>query len=149
MNAPSPELRAATSPVLLREDVGEIAILTLNRPQARNSLSDSLIAALTESLVALASDRNVRVVVLAANGPAFSAVHDMKEMTVGRSGADCGRAYVKQLMDACAVMMQAIVPLPMPVIACVQGPARAAGCQLVASCGVAIASRAATFATTG
>jgi enoyl-CoA hydratase/carnithine racemase len=149
MNAPSPELHAATSPVLLREDVGEIAILTLNRPQARNSLSDSLIAALTESLVALASDRNVRVVVLAANGPAFSAGHDMKEMTARRSDADRGRAYFKQLMDACAAMMQAIVRLPKPMIACVQGPASAAGCQLVASCDLAIASSAARFATPG
>src|SRR3954454_10130857 len=149
MNAPSPELHAATSPVLLREDVGEIAILTLNRPQARNSLSDSLIAALTESLAALASDRNVRVVVLAASGPAFSAGHDMKEMTARRSDADRGRAYFKQLMDACAAMMQAIVRLPKPVIAVVHGPASAAGCQLVASCDLAIASSDAKFATPG
>jgi enoyl-CoA hydratase/carnithine racemase len=91
----------------------------------------------------------VRVVVLAANGPAFSAGHDMKEMTARRSDADRGRAYFKQLMDACAAMMQAIVHLPKPVIACVQGPASAAGCQLVASCDLAIASSAAKFATPG
>jgi enoyl-CoA hydratase/carnithine racemase len=149
MNAPSPHLHAAAAPVLLREDLGEIAILTLNRPKVRNSLSEALIAALTESLAALASDRNVRVVVLAANGPAFSAGHDMKEMTARRSDADRGRAYFKQLMDACAAMMQAIVRLPKPVIACVQGPASAAGCQLVASCDLAIASSAAKFATPG
>ncbi len=144
MNAP-----VRTAPVLLREDADNIAVLTLNRPQARNSLSEGLIAALTESLAAIAADKSVRVVVLAANGPAFSAGHDMKEMTARRSDADRGRAYFKQLMDACATMMQAVVHLPKPVIACVQGPASAAGCQLVASCDLAVASSAAKFATPG
>src|ERR1044071_3416453 len=143
MNAP------VTVPVLLREDSDGIAILTLNRPQARNSLSEALIAALTESFADIATDKRVRAVVLAANGPAFSAGHDMKEMTARRSDGDRGRAYFKQLMDACAAMMQAIVHLPKPVIAAVQGPASAAGCQLVASCDLAIASRAAKFATPG
>src|ERR1043166_2195598 len=106
-----------TAPVLLRETRDEIALLTLNRPQARNSLSEALIAALTESLAAIATDKCIRVVVLAANGPAFSAGHDMKEMTARRSDGDRGRAYFKQLMDACAAMMQASVPLPKPVIA--------------------------------
>jgi enoyl-CoA hydratase/carnithine racemase len=146
MNVP---LRATTEPVLLREDADSIAILTLNRPQARNSLSEALIAALTDSLAAIAIDKRARVVVLAANGPAFSAGHDMKEMTARRSDADRGRAYFKQLMDACAAMMQAIVHLPKPVIACVQGPASAAGCQLVASCDLAVASSVAKFATPG
>jgi enoyl-CoA hydratase/carnithine racemase len=143
MNAP------ATPPVLLREDADGIATLTLNRPQQRNSLSEGLIAALTESLDAIANESRVRVVVLAANGPAFSAGHDMKEMTARRADADRGRAYFKQLMDACAAMMQAIVHLPKPVIACVQGAASAAGCQLVASCDLAVASAAAKFATPG
>jgi len=146
MNAPH---RAATEPVLLRETLDDIALLTLNRPQARNSLSEALIAALTESLAALAADKRARVVVLAANGPAFSAGHDMKEMTARRTDPDRGRAYFKQLMDACATMMQAVVHLPKPVIACVQGPASAAGCQLVATCDLAIASSAAKFATPG
>jgi enoyl-CoA hydratase/carnithine racemase len=145
MNAPVRN----TAPVLLREDVGDIALLTLNRPQARNSLSEALIAALTASLAEISRDSQVRVVVLAANGPAFSAGHDMKEMTARRSDVDRGRAYFKQLMDACAAMMQAIVHLPKPVIAAVQGPASAAGCQLVASCDLAIASSAAKFATPG
>ena len=145
MNAP---VRTA-APVLLREDHDGIAVLTLNRPQARNSLSEALLAALIESLAAIATDKRVRVVVLAANGPAFSAGHDMKEMTARRSDADRGRAYFKQLMDACSAMMQAIVRLPKPVIACVQGAASAAGCQLVASCDLAIASDAAKFATPG
>ena len=143
MNAP------VATPVLLREDADDIAVLVLNRPQARNSLSESLIAALTASLAEIAADKRVRAVVLAANGPAFSAGHDMKEMTARRSDADRGRAYFKQLMDACAAMMQAIVHLPKPVIACVQGPASAAGCQLVASCDLAVASQAAAFATPG
>ena len=145
MNAP---VRNAT-PILLREDAGGIAILTLNRPAARNSLSEALLAALTENLADIATDKRVRVVVLAANGPAFSAGHDMKEMTARRSDPDRGRAYFRQLMDACSTMMQAIVHLPKPVIAAVQGPASAAGCQLVASCDLAIASSAAKFATPG
>src|SRR5947207_2390916 len=149
MNAPSPAPRAASAPVLLREDLGAIALLTLNRPEARNSLSEALLAALTESLSGIATDKRVRAVVLAANGPAFSAGHDMKEMTARRSDPDRGRAYYKQLMDACSTMMQAIVHLPKPVIAAVQGPASAAGCQLVASCDLAVASSAARFATPG
>ena len=143
MNAP------VATPVLLREDRDQVAILTLNRPQARNSLSEGLIAALTEQLAAIATDTSVRVVVIAANGPAFSAGHDMKEMTARRADADRGRAYFKILMEACATMMQAIVRLPKPVIACVQGTASAAGCQLVASCDLAVASSAAQFATPG
>ncbi|MEA2879345.1 MAG: hypothetical protein QOF14_4541 [Hyphomicrobiales bacterium] len=145
MNAPVRNV----APVLLREDADGIAILTLNRPEARNSLSEALLAALTDNLAALATDKRVRVVVLAANGPAFSAGHDMKEMTARRSDPDRGRAYFKQLMDACSTMMQAIVHLPKPAIAAVQGPASAAGCQLVASCDLAIASSAAKFATPG
>src|ERR1043166_2275837 len=145
MNAP---LRTAAS-VLLREDQDGIAVLTLNRPQARNSLSEALLAALTETLTEIAVDARVRVVVLTANGPAFSAGHDMKEMTARRSDPDRGRAYFKQLMDACSTMMQAIVRLPKPVIACVQGAASAAGCQLVASCDLPVASDAARFATPG
>jgi len=145
MNAP---LRAAPS-ALLRETRDDIAVLTLNRPQARNSLSEALLAALTDALAEIADDRRVRAVVLAANGTAFSAGHDMKEMTARRTDPDRGRAYFKQLMNACATMMQAIVRLPQPVIAAVQGTASAAGCQLVASCDLAVASSAATFATPG
>ena len=145
MNAPVRNV----APVLLREDADGIAILTLNRPEGRNSLSEALLAALTESLADIATDKRVRVVVLAANGPAFSAGHDMKEMTARRSDPDRGRAYFKQLMDACSTMMQAIVHLPKPVIAAVQGPASAAGCQLIASCDLAVASSHAKFATPG
>src|SRR3982075_2263060 len=143
--------RAATrqSPVLLRETLGTIAVLTLNRPAARNSLSEGLIAELHGALKEIHDDNSVRAVVIAANGPAFSAGHDMKELTARRSDADRGRAYFGQIMNACSAMMQAIVLLPKPVVAAVQGIATAAGCQLVASCDLAVASEAAGFATPG
>jgi enoyl-CoA hydratase/carnithine racemase len=146
--------RAARSPVsqppiLLREQVGDVAILTLNRPDARNSLSEGLIAALDAALREIHDDAGVRAVVIAATGKAFSAGHDMKELTARRSDADRGRAYFAEIMTACSTMMQAIVHLPKPVVAAVQGVATAAGCQLVASCDLAVASEAATFATPG
>ena len=143
--------RAATpqSPILLRETQGSIAVLTLNRPEARNSLSEGLIAELHATLEEIHDDAKVRAVVIAANGPAFSAGHDMKELTARRSDADGGRAYFADVMNACSAMMQAIVRLPKPVVAAVQGVATAAGCQLVASCDLAVASEAASFATPG
>ncbi len=140
---------AAAPLILLREDKGGIAILTLNRPQARNSLSEALLQALSETLTAIADDRSVRVVVLGANGPAFSAGHDLKELNAHRSGEDRGRAYFKEIMTLCSRVMQQIVTLPQPVIAAVQATATAAGCQLVASCDLAVASQAAKFATPG
>src|ERR1044072_6091942 len=118
MNAP-----VRTIPVLLRETLEDIAVLTLNRSDARNSLSEALIAALTETLRGIADDRAVRAVVLAANGPGFCAGHDMKEMTARRSDPDRGRAYFKQLMDACEAVMQALVRLPQPVMAAEHGHA--------------------------
>jgi enoyl-CoA hydratase/carnithine racemase len=140
---------AAPSPILLNETVGAIAVLTLNRPAARNSLSEALIGELHAALDACADDREVRAVVLAANGPVFSAGHDLKELTARRADADRGRAYFAHMMTICSAMMQAIVRLPKPVIAAVQGIATAAGCQLVASCDLAVASDKATFATPG
>jgi enoyl-CoA hydratase/carnithine racemase len=152
---PAQTARAAThpSPILLRESIsialGSIAVLTLNRPAARNSLSEGLIGELHAALDEIGSDTEVRAVVIAANGPAFSAGHDMKELTARRIDADHGRAYFAQIMNACSAMMQAVVHLPQPVIAAVQGIATAAGCQLVASCDLAVASEAAGFATPG
>jgi enoyl-CoA hydratase/carnithine racemase len=134
---------------LLRENDGPVAVLTLNRPAARNSLSEALLRGLGEALTAIAKDGSVRAVVLAANGPAFCAGHDLKELTIRRSDADGGRAYFQQIMNTCSAMMQQIVALPQPVIAAVQGVASAAGCQLVASCDLAIASTKAGFATPG
>jgi enoyl-CoA hydratase/carnithine racemase len=138
-----------TSPILLRECAGSISVLTLNRPAARNSLSEGLIAELQAALKEIHDDKSVRAVVIAASGPAFSAGHDMKELTARRSDADRGRAYFAEIMNACSAMMQAIVHLPKPVVAAVQGVATAAGCQLVASCDLAVASEAASFATPG
>jgi enoyl-CoA hydratase/carnithine racemase len=143
--------RAATqqSHILLREMVGSVVVLTLNRLEARNSLSEALIAELNGALRDVGADTTVRAVVIAANGTAFSAGHDMKELTARRSDSDRGRAYFAEIMTACTAMMQAIVHLPKPVVAAVQGVATAAGCQLVASCDLAVASEAATFATPG
>jgi enoyl-CoA hydratase/carnithine racemase len=138
-----------TAPVLLREHDGSIAILVLNRPQARNSLSEALLNALSTAFTEIAADKAIRAVVLAANGPAFCAGHDLKELSARRSDVDGGRGYFKHIMTSCSAMMQQIVNLPQPVIAAVQGVASAAGCQLVASCDLAIASAAAKFATPG
>ena len=148
---PAQTARAPTPqpPILLQENVGSIRLLTLNRPAARNSLSEGLIAELHGALKQIHDDNSVRAVVIAANGPAFSAGHDMKELTARRSDADRGRAYFGQIMNACSAMMQAVVLLPKPVVAAVQGIATAAGCQLVASCDLAVASEAAGFATPG
>jgi enoyl-CoA hydratase/carnithine racemase len=140
---------AASSLILLREDIGSVAVLTLNRPQTRNSLSEAMLEALGDSLTAIAHDASVRAVVLAANGPAFSAGHDLKELTSHRADDDRGRTYFKHIMTMCSTMMQQIVTMPQPVIAVVQGIATAAGCQLVASCDLAVASQAAKFATPG
>ena len=142
--APTPQ-----PPILLRQTLGSVSLLTLNRPEARNSLSEGLIAELHAALTDIHDDTSVRAVVIAANGPAFSSGHDMKELTARRADADRGRAYFAGIMTACSAMMQAIVHLPKPVVAAVQGIATAAGCQLVASCDLAVASEAAAFATPG
>jgi enoyl-CoA hydratase/carnithine racemase len=148
---PSQTAKLATpeSPILLREMLGSIAVLTLNQPASRNSLSERMIAELRMTLRLLQDDTSVRAVVIAANGAAFSAGHHMKELTARRADADGGRAYFAEIMNACSEMMQAIVSLPKPVIAAVQGIATGGGCQLVATCDLAVASELATFATPG
>jgi enoyl-CoA hydratase/carnithine racemase len=140
---------AAVSPIVRREDAGRIVVLTLNRAAQRNVLSEAMLAALGENFSAIGSDRDVHAVVLAAEGPVFSAGHDLKEMTRHRADNDGGRAYFDELMATCSAMMQQIVGLPQPVIAAVEGTATAAGCQLVASCDLAIASSAAKFGASG
>src|SRR5215471_4290952 len=140
---------AADEPVLLRETIGPIAVLTLNRPQIRNTLSEAMLAALGQQLTEIAKDHAVRAVVLAAKGPGFSGGHDLKEMTARRTDPDGGRGYFQHVMQTCSAMMQQIVNLPQPVIAAVQGIATAAGCQLVASCDLAVASSAAKFGVSG
>src|ERR1700750_3129869 len=101
MTAQPARAAAVEEPVLLRENAGSVAVLTLNRPAARNSLSEALIAELHAALNQISTDRAVRAVVIAANGPAFSAGHDMKEMTAHRGESDRGRAYFSVLMNAC------------------------------------------------
>ena len=128
---------------------GAVLSLTLNRPEARNALSDGLMTALQAELDAAAHDRSVRAVIVAANGPAFCAGHDLKEMTPHRKDADRGRAYYDALLKQCARLMQTIVRCPKTVIAQVHGIATAAGCQLVASCDLAVAADGARFATPG
>jgi enoyl-CoA hydratase/carnithine racemase len=139
----------AAGPPLLRDNIGSIAVLTLNRPRTRNTLTEAVLAALADQLTAIAKDRAVRAVVLTARGPAFSGGHDLKELTARRSDPDRGRAYFRHIMLTCSAMMQQIVHLPQPVIAAVQGTATAAGCQLVASCDLAVASAESKFGVSG
>src|SRR5258706_8668487 len=138
-----------TPPILLRETLGSISVLTLNRPDARNSLSEGLIAELHATLREIHDDARVRAVVIAASGLAFSSGHDMKELTARRTDADSGRAYFAEIMNACSAMMQAIVHMPKPVVAAVQGVATAAGGQLVGSRALAVAAETPAFPTPG
>jgi enoyl-CoA hydratase/carnithine racemase len=151
MQAPSAQAQnsVAPAPTVLRENSGGIALLTLNRPDLRNSLSEAMLSALGEAFVAIAQDPKLRAVVIAANGPVFCAGHDLKELTAHRNDPDRGRAYFQHIMETCSALMQSIVRLPQPVIAAVQGTATAAGCQLVASCDLAVASSLAGFCTPG
>jgi len=151
MNAPSTRARAAAAdtPVVLRKDVDRIAILSLNRPQSRNTLSEAMLQGLLENFAAIANDGGVRAVIVTAEGPAFSAGHDLKEITAHRRDADGGRGYVKYIVETCSTLMQNIMDLPQPVIAAVDGTATAAGCQLVATCDLAIAAETARFCTPG
>jgi enoyl-CoA hydratase/carnithine racemase len=126
-----------------------VMILTLARPQARNSLSEAMLAALQDAVDAASQDAEVRVVVIAGKGAAFCAGHDLKELTAHRADADGGRAFTERLMRQCAKLMRSIVQCPKPVIAVVEGAATAAGCQLVATCDLAVASETAGFATPG
>lgn len=140
---------AANEVVLVSRPQSGVVVLTLNRPRQRNALSLALIAALHSEISAQSHDDAVAAIVIAANGPAFCAGHDLKELTAHRADADAGRAFFAETMKACSGLMQAIVACPKPVIAAVGGVATAAGCQLVASCDLAVASDHATFATPG
>jgi enoyl-CoA hydratase/carnithine racemase len=134
----------ATEPPLLRRDAGGIATLTLNRPAARNAMSLALTEALIAELAAIAADASVQVVVVAGAGPAFCAGHDLRELR-----ADPSRENHERIFGRCAELMLAITRLPKPVIARVHGVATAAGCQLVATCDLAVAEERARFATPG
>ncbi|SDP17969.1 Enoyl-CoA hydratase/carnithine racemase [Filomicrobium insigne] len=126
-----------------------IAILRMNRPKARNSLSLEMLAELTTAFKTLGTDADVRAIILTAEGPAFCAGHDLKELTSHRNDPDGGLAFYEKTMRACADMMLTIVACPKPVIAAVHATATAAGCQLVATCDLAVASREAQFCTPG
>ena len=143
MNAPE------SPPLLLTACTGGVLRLILNRPTARNALSSELMAALKSALDSAAADNATRVIVISAAGPVFSSGHDLKEMARHRADGDAGKKAYAALFTQCSEMMQAIVGNPKPVIAEVQGIATAAGCQLVASCDLAIASSSARFATPG
>ena len=136
-------------PCLLREDRGRVALLTLNRPESRNSLSEAMLTALLAAIEDISASKRISAIVIAAAPPAFCAGHDMREMTARRSDSDRGRAFFEMLMHLCSNVMQAIVRCPKPVIAAVNGMASAAGCQLVASCDLAVAGTSARFATPG
>jgi len=141
---PDAATAATEAPVLLREDRDGVALLTLNRPEARNALSMTLMGAMLDALSRIAEDRTVRVVVVAGAGPVFCAGHDLKELR-----ADPSRAAYEATFRRCSEMMLALTRLPKPVIARVHGMATAAGCQLVATCDLAVASTHARFATPG
>ncbi|MES9906620.1 MAG: enoyl-CoA hydratase [Sedimenticola sp.] len=130
--------------VLLRDECEGVVTLTLNRPAKYNGLSEEMLDALQGELRQIAGDESVRCVILAANGKAFCAGHDLKQMR-----ATPEKAYYKKLFAQCGEMMQQVVTLPVPVIARVQGIATAAGCQLVASCDMAVAADSASFAVSG
>ncbi|MGF1551417.1 MAG: enoyl-CoA hydratase [Paracoccaceae bacterium] len=136
--------------LLLRElDDDGILRLTLNDGARRNALSEAMLETLGAAFAEAGADPSVRVIVLAANGPAFCAGHDLKEMTAGRAAPDGGKGYFATIMALCSGVMQAVVNCPKPVIAEVEGVATAAGCQLVASCDLAVAADTARFSTPG
>lgn len=139
-----PDASTAADPELLYAVSGGVATLTLNRPKKFNPISSAMLDALDAALDRAAADADVRVVVLAASGPAFSAGHDLKEMMANRT-----REFIGELFEHCSRVMLRIQDLPQPVIARVHGIATAAGCQLVAACDLAVASTEARFATSG
>lgn len=141
--------QATDGPPLIQEQRGPIAVLTFNRPQSRNALSEDMLSSLQAAIDRVSTDNSVRAVIITAHGPAFCAGHDMKEMTGHRADADGGEAYFAELMGNCSAMMQSVVRSPKPFIAAVEGVATAAGCQLVATCDLAVAGDKARFATPG
>ena len=139
-----------TKKILLKDKIDNgILRLTLNNPKNQNTLSELMMDSLKKAFSDAATDQSIKVIILAANGPIFCAGHDLKEITEARKSQDSGTDYFKQLFDSCSELMQMIVSNPKPVIAEVDGIATAAGCQLVASCDLAIATNDSKFATPG
>jgi enoyl-CoA hydratase/carnithine racemase len=145
----SPASPVAAADLFRREDGNGVVTLTLNTPKNLNALSLDMLEALIAEFDAIATDDQARVVVLTGLGPALSAGHDLKEMQAHRSDCDRGRAYYVELFARCSALMQAIVALPKPVIAAIEGVATAAGCQLVAACDLAVAGERARFGLSG
>ena len=131
------------------ESTDGVLRLELNDPSRQNALSESMLDSLSGAFDQAGDNPDVRVIILASNGPVFCAGHDLKEMTVGRQSVDRGRAYFTKILEQCSSVMQKIVTCPKPVIAEIDGVATAAGCQLVASCDLALASETAQFCTPG
>jgi enoyl-CoA hydratase/carnithine racemase len=140
---------AASSELFTRQNESGVLTLTLTTPRNLNALSVAMLEALIAEFEAIATDDQARVVVLAGVGPALSAGHDLKEMQAHRNDCDLGRGYYVELFARCSTLMQAIVALPKPVIAAIEGVATAAGCQLVAACDLAIAGEKARFGLSG
>ncbi len=141
---------AADAPYVLRDRSGPVLWLTLNRPAQRNPLSSGMIAAIKSAISAANDMPEVRVIVLAGSGPVFSAGHDLKQMSgMPEDGNLTREEHLRQILDGCAEMMLGIMHSPKAIIACVQGTATAAGCQLVSACDLAIASEDAKFCTPG
>lgn len=137
------------SEILLREDRNAVASLTMNSPEKINALSEEMLAALKSELDAIAEDSSIRVVILKGAGKAFCAGHDIKEMSKARTDADGGKAYYNELFAQCGELMMTITKQPQPVIAQVHGIATAAGCQLMATCDMAIAAEGTVFGVNG
>jgi len=135
--------------ILERNDTNGVAHLNMNAPERLNALSDEMLAALQSQFDAIKEDASVRAVILSGSGKAFCAGHNLKEMTAERQAEDGGKAYFKDLFDRCATMMMSIQKLPQPVIAQVHGIATAAGCQLVATCDMAVAAEGTKFGVNG
>ena len=145
LNLTQSEKKMTEEALVLRHDDGGVTTLTMNRPQARNALSQGMLRAMLDAFIEVSTDEAVRVVILAGAGPGFCAGHDLKEI----KAQNYSRNYTEQLFADCAELMQTIIRLPKPVIAQVHGIATAAGAQLVASCDLAISSQEARFATPG
>jgi enoyl-CoA hydratase/carnithine racemase len=140
---------SVSPPYAYRTSLGSIAILHLNRPSVFNVLSVAMMSAIQTELDRLAADDSISVVIIRAEGSGFCAGHDLKEMHGRRSDSDSGKAFFTDLFSQCTRLMTAITALPQPVIAEVQGTAVAAGCQLVATCDMAVASENAKFGVNG
>jgi enoyl-CoA hydratase/carnithine racemase len=138
-----------TQEILQRVDKDAVAILTLNTPKSLNALSDAMLETLHNALDDIADTPKIRAVILRGTGKAFCAGHDLKEMTAGRQMEDGGQAYFSDLFSRCGALMQRILTLPQPVIAQVHGIATAAGCQLVATCDMAVAADTTRFGVNG